>query len=194
MDSDFDAPEGDGDAEGGAGRERELRAGERASATARRKSRSAYVDPASRRRKRRATDPGNAKPRAAAATPAARERSSLRSSTKRASAAAAESRARRAEQEEKRRMKKAERDAKRPIVHVPTQEEMLEEAKETELANKESLKDLLKLEEERKRVPVRKTSEQKKQVMSLRDRNGAATISFTDADTEARQVLFPQDK
>lgn len=184
-------PEGNDDDDDEQVAEREVRARERA---LKRKSRSAYVEPTTapvRRKQRTGQTTSLSAPATVVATGGVRERTSLRNSTKRASAEAAASRAKRAQLEEKRRQRRAERDARRPRVRVPTQEELMLEAKETEVKNRESLNDLLRLEEERKRVPIRK-KEAATHVVSVRDRDGRSTVSITDKEADARQVLFPQ--
>lgn len=116
-------------------------------------------------------------------------KSSLRKSTKVASARAAEARAERTEREEKRRKKRMEKESTKEEEIPLTQEELLEEAKKTEILNRESLKELLRLEEEKKRIPGQKQRELGEK-MTLRSRGGVNTISFSKG-VEPRKVLFP---
>lgn len=119
------------------------------------------------------------------------QRPSLRRSTKVASERAAKEREKRQQEDEERRRKRTLREAEKPEVRKLTQEELLEEAKETEVANRESLKELLRLEEEKKRLPPPKKMENGP-VMSLRSRDGKQTVSFTLKETDARKAMFPQ--
>lgn len=116
-------------------------------------------------------------------------RSSLRKSTKAASARAAEQRERRRVGEAARRKQKAIRDAGRTPVRPLTQAERLEAAKITEELNRDSLADLLRMEEEKKRVPVIKRDKQG-DVISARSKNGKWTVSFPEG-VDVSNVMFP---
>lgn len=174
-----------------------MRAAERRSA---RKIRSGkYVDPALKPAKRgRPRKDGEERPKkrtrgadAAADTDNLNvDRSSLRKSTKAASSRAADEREKRELDDEQRRMKKALRDANKPEVRKLTQKELLEEAAETEISNREDLKNLLRLEEERKRLPPPKVK-QTGPCISVRSRDGKQTVSISDPNLDARAVLFP---
>lgn len=203
VDSDFDAPEAPAEDDSGENAEKVARAEERAET---RKVRSTgYVDPAKRaKRKQPATAASTAEPAKrprtssvggsttpATSTPVPRRSTGLRNSTKRASLKAAEIRALREKEEAVRRKKRSEQLAARKPVKILTQEEKLIEAIETEKLNKESLKDLLRLEEEQKRVPVRK-SKKASQCISFRHRGGISTLSFVKASANVDKILFPQ--
>lgn len=188
IDSDFDEPE-EVAAEDGTQAEKVARQAERKQ---RRGGR--YVDPALKRRRvadvARTTDKKVKGGQGEDGTPSTIHRSSLRRSTKIASERAAEERERKAADGEERRRKKMLREAGKPQEKILTQKELLEEAKETEIKNRESLKELLRLEEEKKRVPVvRKKVEG--EVMSMRSKGGKQTISFTNKDTDSRREMFP---
>lgn len=178
IDSDFDEPEEAAQESNPAPvepRERKRRYGK-------------YVDPATKK-PRPATAP---KPHAAgtpanAADPPARK--SLRRSTKAASEKAAESRAQRRKDEAVRRARREAREANKEVLKIPTQEELLAEAAETEVANRESLKELLRLEEEKKRLPPPK-KRSTGPVVSTRSRDGVQTLSFSDG-VDPREVMFP---
>ena len=197
IDSDFDAPEER--VSDGSDAEREARLSER------KRKRTGYVDPARKKRHTTSgitpatTDGGSGdvkavrekRTKSASESPVA-PRTGLRNSTKRASLKAAEERAARDEEQAVRRAKRAAREARRVPVKEPTQEEKLAEAVETERANAESLRHLLRLEEERKRLPVRK-KRTRGAVIHMRDREGVTTLSFMDPETDVKEVLFPQN-
>lgn len=152
-----------------------------------------YVDPALKANRRQA--PSNRPQKKAKASSEVENpnihRSSLRRSTKIASMHAAEEREKRELTDAKRRKKKAAREADKPEVRVLTQKELLEEAKVTEEKNKESLKELLRLEEEKKRLPPPK-NKSKEATMTMRSRDGKETVSFSSKDTDAKKAMFPQ--
>lgn len=125
-------------------------------------------------------------------TTIASTRSSLRKSTKAASARAAEERERRRVGEVARRRQKALRNADRQPARPLTQAERLEAAKMTELLNRDSLNDLLRMEEEKTRVPVVNRREPN-DIISTRSRDGKWTVSFTDG-VDPQQVMFPPMK
>lgn len=188
MDSDFDEPEEIATEDG--------TQAEKAARQAQRKQRRSgkYVDPALKRRRvadmAQSTEKKVKGMQGENETPSTNHRSSLRRSTKIASERAAEERERKAADEQKRRRKKMLREAEKPQEKILTQKELLEEARETEIKNRESLKELLRLEEEKKRVPVVK-KKMKGEAMSTRSREGKQTISFTSKDADARKELFP---
>lgn len=188
MDSDFDEPEEAATADG-AQAEKAVQQGEQ-----KRRRSGKYVDPALKRRRvsevaraaeRKPTKSGQSEN----GTLSTIHRSSLRRSTKIASERAAEERERRAADEEERRRRKMLREARKPQEKILTQKELLEEAKETEIKNRESLRELLRLEEEKKRVPIVRKVEG--EVMSIKSRGGEQTVSFTSKDADARKELFP---
>lgn len=115
-------------------------------------------------------------------------RTSLRRSTKIASLRAAEQREKREVTEMERRQRKKLREMEKPEIRVLSQKEMLEEARETEVRNGESLKELLRLEEEKKRVPVKKKG--KGERMSVRSARDGETVSFTRKDADAKREMF----
>lgn len=128
----------------------------------------------------------------AVATAAAPSRPALRKSTKAASARAAEERARKLEGERERRRLKQKREAGRVPVRAPTQAERLVAAKATEEANRASLAELLRLEEEKKRVTVGKQAHVDSDVVSWRSRAGAWTVSMSEG-VDVGAVMFPQE-
>eukprot|EP00177_Eucheuma_denticulatum_P005967 GFKZ01010881.1.p1 GENE.GFKZ01010881.1~~GFKZ01010881.1.p1 ORF type:complete len:242 (-),score=70.21 GFKZ01010881.1:1262-1987(-) len=185
VDSDFDEPEEAPTDEAGQA-EKAARQAER-----KRKRPGKYVDPAIKgRRAQGSARPVQRRSKSADVEPAAIHRSSLRRSTKLASVRAAEERERRMADEEERRKRKMMKAAEKPQVKILTQEELLEEAKETEVKNRESLKELLRLEEEKKRLPVVKKKEGG-DVMSVRSAGGKQTVSFTRKEVDARKEMFP---
>lgn len=185
--------------------EAEVRAEER---RASRKDRpSKYVDPAMRRNKasvtqkktsiNNATSTSTPTPTSASASasvfgsvPGLQMRTSLRKSTKAASAKAAEERARRKVDEDERRKIKARRDAGRVPMKEKTQSERLNEAKVTEELNKQSLKELLKMEEDKKKVTASKKKQTAKRAVSVRSKNGVQTVSLTK-DLDVIETLLP---
>lgn len=190
IDSDFDEPEEDGSgADGGAAAERAARR------PASRRKAGKYVDPALKRRSTGgaagARPAKRAKLAAAAPPPVAVDRSSLRKSTKAASARADAQRDKADAVREVRRARMREREREKSPEKVLTQEEMLAEAAETAKANEKDLQRLLRLEEERKRLPA---AEVKADVprMATRDRDGKTLVSFTEAEADARAAMFPQ--
>lgn len=195
VDSDFDAPEA-ADEDDGTAAEKEARAVERIE---RKKSGGGgYVDPAKKSKRKPAPPPTTPKT-PQQKTPTSSRKSapsipsrplSLRNSTRRASLKAAERREQQDKESAKRRAQKAARDAKKKPVREMTQEERLAEAVKTEEENRESLKDLLRLEEERKRIPTRKKAKSGP-TMTILDRGGVATISMPK-DVDANKILFPQ--
>lgn len=114
----------------------------------------------------------------------------MRKSTKAASAKAAEERERRRKGEEARRQLRAKREAEREPTRPLTQEERLAKARETEIENRESLTELLKMEERKKRAPVQK-KQSSGPVLSLRIREGKTTISLSEG-VDPMAVMFPQ--
>eukprot|EP00178_Gracilaria_changii_P027854 TRINITY_DN922_c0_g1_i2.p1 TRINITY_DN922_c0_g1~~TRINITY_DN922_c0_g1_i2.p1 ORF type:complete len:285 (-),score=75.69 TRINITY_DN922_c0_g1_i2:1175-1921(-) len=182
VDSDFDREEEVGDAEQEAKQaERELRRAERAERVHTQKRKvGAYVDAASRtERKERKVR------RTSGATHVQKglDRSSLRKSTRVASARAAE---RRAINE-----KKKPRERRVEHYEVPTQQQRLQTARMTEVLNRNSLKDLLRLEEEKKRVVVKKKTDVGES-MSTKWKHGSCTISFTKgvSSEQIREVML----
>lgn len=139
-----------------------------------------YVDPALRPKhhKKRARQTQTISPSSTGL-----DRSSLRKSTRVASEQAAERRA--IKQRRKPRERKLEH------VHIPTQEERLETAKMTEKENGESLKQLLRLEEEKKRVPAER-KEVTGDKIGYEWKHGKSKISFTKgvSDDQIRSFLF----
>lgn len=117
-------------------------------------------------------------------------RTSLRKSTKAASARAAEERAKRRVDEEARRKQKALRDAEREPTRPLTQKERLEEAKQTEVMNRESLADLLRMEEEKKRAATTSKRETGP-VISFLSRAGKSTVSLSEG-VDVQKAMFPQ--
>lgn len=196
IDSDFDEPEDVPAPDDEVQAEKEVRRSEKQ--TTKKARTGKYVDPALKANRGQA--PSNRpqkKAKKASETENASasnnniHRSSLRRSTKIASMRAAEEREKRQVTEAERRKKKAAREAEKPEVRVLTQKEMLEEAKITEEKNKESLKELLRLEEEKKRLPPPK-KKSKEPVMSVKSsKDGKQTVSFTSKDTDARKAMFP---
>lgn len=114
----------------------------------------------------------------------------MRKSTKAASAKAAEERERRRKGEEARRRLRAKREAEREPTRPLTQEERLAKARETEIENRASLAELLKMEESKKRATVQK-KQTNEPVLSLRIRDGKTTISLSEG-VDAMAVMFPQ--
>lgn len=119
-----------------------------------------------------------------------KSRATLRKSTKVASARAAEERERRRKGEEARRQLRAQREAERKPARVLTQEDRLAIARETEIENKQSLAELLKLEEKRKRTPVQKR-QNPGPVLSVRVRDGKTTVSLSEG-VDVMEAMFPQ--
>ncbi len=83
----------------------------------------------------------------------------------------------------KKQKKKAERMKRRPkhTVRMPTQDELLEEAKITEEINKASLEYLTRMEEEKKKVTTTKVT-LKGPLIRFYSKGGVTTITFTDVD------------
>lgn len=106
-----------------------------------------------------------------------------------ASLRAAEQREKREVTEMERRRRKKLREKEKPEIRVLSQKEMLEEARETEVRNGESLKELLRLEEEKKRVPLKKKGKEER--MSVRSAREGETVSFTRKDADAKREMFP---
>jgi hypothetical protein len=103
------------------------------------------------------------------------ERPSLRNSTKMVTAAVV---ARKKAIEERNKL----RPPKVPkIVKIYTQEELLEESKETAKLNRESLLELMKYEENMKRIELKKRAIDGPKVRYISNKNGA-TITFTEVD------------
>lgn len=191
MDSDFDAPEENSDAdEKAAASERSKR---RASSSRRNGK---YVDPALKKtRVSSGGGGGEARPAKRAKTAplqdAAVDRSSLRKSTKAASAKAGKEREMREAETVQRRMRMRERERRKEPEKVLTQEEMLAEAEETAVGNQEDLERLLRLEEEQKRLPV-KAERAAGPTMSVVSREGKMVVGFSEKDADARKEMFPQ--
>lgn len=120
-------------------------------------------------------------------TLAAGARTSLRKSTKAASARAAEERAQRRVDEEERRRQKALRDADKKPVRPMTQAERLEEAKITEELNRKSLSELLRMEEKKRVVVVKKR--RTGPVISTRSKDGKTTVSLSEG-VDVNDTLF----
>lgn len=194
IDSDFDEPE-ERQKEEGDDAEKEVRQSER-----KRRRSGKYVDPATKKRRLNTGSAVQRKPKSNEekskddkgknAKTLRTGRPSLRKSTKIASERAAEERKRRKQDDAERRRKKLLREAGKPEEKVWTQKELLEEAKETEIKNRESLKELLRLEEEKKRLPPPK-KKVNVEIISVRSRDGKHTISFTDKNADARKELLP---
>ena len=193
VDSDFDEPEEPVEENDDAA-ERDVRREERAK---RRRLRSGkYVDPALKRRRETNVYTGASKERVrtkgserqtAASTI---EKRGLRKSTKARSEKAAQDRKRKLEEEEERKKERVERERKKVKVRLPTQEELLEEAKETEKKNREDLKNLLRLEEEKKRLPPPKKANTGPK-LRFTSQHGRNVISFTDDKIDLKDFLFP---
>lgn len=105
------------------------------------------------------------------------ERPSLRESTKRITLAVV---ARKKANEEKAKLKPP-KIAK--IVKTYTQEELLEESKETMKLNRESLAELMKYEENMKRIELKKRAITGPRA-HYRSKGGVNTVSFTDASAD----------
>lgn len=188
VDSDFDEDEMAQDSEKEAdSAEREARRAERVRGQKGRTGR--YVDPGVKKAKQ-ASDggEGGAKKRARrdsnkASSSGGLDRSSLRKSTRVASARAAERRAIRESR------KPRERRVEQFV--VPTQEERLLAAEETERENRESLKRLLRVEEEKKGVVVQRDAVNGER-MGLLWRDGECCVSFTNgvSEEQIRDVMF----
>lgn len=118
------------------------------------------------------------------------DRSSLRKSTKAASAKADKERNEREAEQQQRLMEKRERDRNKVPERMPSQEELLAEAEETAKRNKADLEVLLRLEEERKRLPEKKQID-RGPTMTVISREGKTLIAFSDKETDARTVMFP---
>lgn len=193
VDSDFD--EGEDAAQEGDDVQAEKAARVSERQAARRAKGGRYVDPALKASYRTAALTASAKKPKPQRKPKSSRlpRASPRRSTKVASEQASEKRAKRQVKDAERRLKRTQRQAEKPEVRVWTQEELLEEAKKTEVKNRESLKELLRLEEEKKRLPPPK-SKSHVPVISLRSRNGKQTVSFTSKNTDVPQFMFPHSK
>jgi len=196
FDSDFgDSTESDSDDDG----EEKAASKEKAA-----RKKSVYKDPKAAK-KREGDDAGSSaaprpkvshkkKPRSEAAVLADGQpfapRGSLRASTKDASAAATEKRKldaemakRRAEDQEKRMKTKGGVELRRL-----TQEEILEEAKHTEIINRASLEKMLRQEEEKRKVVVRDTNNAGPRIKYSSKRKGDSvlnTVSFLDCPVPA---------
>ncbi|CAN8075694.1 unnamed protein product, partial [Agarophyton chilense] len=193
--------------------ERELRRAERAEQRAlafRARRGGAYVDAALRARSKgasvrthvrrvhtdtaavavAATDAVAAAPTRAPAT-ATLQRSSLRKSTRMASARAAERRAVKHNKRKRAMWRHVEQH------QMPTQQQRLEAAKLTEVLNRASLSELLRLEEEKKRVVVRRAAAAADaKLMSMRWRDGACLISFSEgvSSERIRHIMFAPEE
>lgn len=158
------------------------------------KRRGKYVDPALKKARTTGTGvparPKKSKSSSSGAASSASARASLRKSTKVASAIAAEERERRKKKDEARRRRREQRETEqgKKTEVMPTQEELLAECAETEVKNAESLKELLRLEEEKKRVVVRKKRDVG-QVISVRSRAGKQSVSFPKG-VDAQKEMF----
>uniref|UniRef100_A0A7S0G5I1 Vps72/YL1 C-terminal domain-containing protein n=1 Tax=Rhodosorus marinus TaxID=101924 RepID=A0A7S0G5I1_9RHOD len=115
---------------------------------------------------------------------------SMRRTTKMASAQTMQKRREREQEDTKRRIKKEERDQLREEERELTQEELMKEALKTEEINKASYLELVRLEEEKKRLPPTKQQEERGPRVMLRSRDGKQTLSFT-ADELIRDI-FPK--
>jgi YL1 nuclear protein len=119
------------------------------------------------------------------------DRSSLRKSTKAARELADKVRREREVDRNERRMLKWEREKDKEPEKILTQEELLKEADETAVQNTADLQVLLRLEEERKRIPKKAAVEQVPR-MTVISRGGRTVINFKDKDADTRAALFPQ--
>ena len=110
---------------------------------------------------------------------------SRRETTKALTALKHAERAKREEEEKKRREeRRAQKERDGIVEHRMTQEELLEEAKETEEANRKSLETLLKLEEEKKAV-VHTKSVPKGARIVYHSKGNSFTYTFTDNEVPA---------
>jgi hypothetical protein len=119
------------------------------------------------------------------------DRSSLRKSTKAARELADKVRREREVDRDERRMLKREREKDKSPERPLTQDELLKESYETEVQNTADLQVLLRLEEERKRLPKKPVAE-KGPMMTVISREGKTLINFKDKDADSRATLFPQ--
>lgn len=94
-------------------------------------------------------------------------------------------------EEEDRKKERSEREKRKPKVKILTQQEMLEEAKETEIKNREDLEILLRLEEERKRLPPPKKKNVGPRIV-IKSSGGISTVSFTKSDIDVQSFMFPR--
>uniref|UniRef100_A0A7S2ZFK5 Vps72/YL1 C-terminal domain-containing protein n=1 Tax=Rhodosorus marinus TaxID=101924 RepID=A0A7S2ZFK5_9RHOD len=116
---------------------------------------------------------------------------SMRRTTKMASAQTMQKRREREQEDTKRRIKKEERDQFREVERELTQEELMKEALKTEEINKASYLELVRLEEEKKRLPATKQQIQRGPRLTFRSRDGKQTLSFT-AEEHASDI-FPKE-
>ncbi|KAJ8904137.1 hypothetical protein NDN08_000664 [Rhodosorus marinus] len=116
---------------------------------------------------------------------------SMRRTTKMASAQTMQKRREREQEDTKRRIKKEERDQFREEERELTQEELMKEALKTEEINKASYLELVRLEEEKKRLPPTKQKVQPGPRLVLRSRDGKQTLSFTAE--ELPRDIFPRE-
>jgi hypothetical protein len=119
------------------------------------------------------------------------DRTSLRKSTKAARELADKVRRERELDRNERRMIKREREKDKTPERLLTQDELLKESDETAVQNAADLQVLLRLEEERKRLPKKPVAEQGP-TMTVISREGKTLINFKDKDADARATLFPQ--
>jgi len=181
VDSDFDASEQQSD--GSDLEESKLKA-------------RSYTEKAKRKQNRAYQDPSRAKsatkqPRKSVPTPKSDlpspnlQKGSLRASTKIASHRAAKTRERHLAEEKRKHQRRIERVKWRQEnpERVLSQQELLEEAKLTAIANKESLQQLLQLEEEKKRVPVARQNE-KVPILRVVSKQNEEYIAFLHLDKD----------
>lgn len=102
------------------------------------------------------------------------QRGALRSSTIRASIAASEQRLKQTAKSKGPRKTKG-------VLRRLTQEELLDEAKRTEIINRASLEAMLKIQESKKAVAEHKAPPSGPRVV-MRSRGGITTLTFTEAD------------
>lgn len=124
---------------------------------------------------------------AAAPPPPAADRASLRKSTKAASLRAD---AARAAEDAARAARRAKARPPRAPDPPLTQAQLLAEAEGTAIENEKDLQRLLRLEEERKRLPDKAVKEVGPRMVT-HDKEGKTHVSFSEKDADARKALFP---
>lgn len=183
FDSDFDASEPDSDAEDSVPA-RGVRKPSRRNGK--------YVDPALKKTRTSAAAPAakRVKRSSLSASPAPAPERALRKSTKATREKKDSERVKADAEREVRRAKVKHREENKTPEKILTQSEMLAEAEITAKANDVDLQRLLRLEEEKKR-PTGQKEVQEGAKMSIRDKGGKVTISFTEG-ADVRAEMFPQ--